>query len=301
MTTEKWDGSNIGDQNGRVAIVTGSSSGIGLQAAKVFAEKNATVIIAVRNAEKGAKAKQSILDSAPQAAVEVMDLDLSDLASTKRFADAFANRHDRLDILVNNAGVMMPPYAKTKDGIEIQIGTNHFGHYALTGHLLPLLKKTKDSRVVNVSSLAHTQGKIEFDDLNWEKRKYKTMQAYGDSKIANLYFTYELANRLGSAGRDVVVTAAHPGWTATDLQRHSGLFAFLNPFFAQDIPMGTLPTLRAAIDSAARSGDYYGPDRMAGWRGHPTKVKSNKRSHDSDAAKRLWDVSEKLTGVRYDI
>ncbi len=299
MSEAKWTIKNIPDQKNKVVIVTGSSSGIGYEAARVFANKNAEVVIAVRNQQKGDKAAQQIIEHNKNAKVKIMILDLADLASVKKFSQEFKRNYDRLDLLINNAGVMMPPYSKTVDGFEIQFGTNHLGHFALTALLLDLIKNTPESRIVNVSSNAHRSGKLNFDDLNWEKRKYKKMTSYGDSKIANLYFTYELQNLLKQAGVDTLVTAAHPGWTATDLQRHVGLFDFLNSFFAMKMEQGTLPTLRAAIDENAQSGDYFGPDGWQEWRGAPIKVRSNKRSYNKDIAKKLWDVSEEMTGVKF--
>lgn len=295
----KWDSNNIPDQKGRIAIVTGSSSGIGYETARALAEKQAIVIIAVRNQQKGDKAGSKIKAAYPNADVSVMLLDLASLKSVKTFADAFRAKHKRLDLLINNAGVMMPPYSKTEDGFELQMGTNHFGHYALTGHLFDLLKNTPGSRIVNISSAGHNFGNIDFDDLHWEKREYKPMNSYGDSKIANLYFTYELSRRLEKDGGNPMITAAHPGWTATDLQRHAGLFRFLNPFLAQDITMGALPTLYAAVGPDAQSGDYYGPKGWREMRGYPKKVESNELSKDESIAKKLWDVSKRLTGVKF--
>jgi NAD(P)-dependent dehydrogenase (short-subunit alcohol dehydrogenase family) len=224
-----------------------------------------------------------------------MKIDLSDLASVQSFAEEYKNKYNKLDLLINNAGVMIPPYTKTKDGFELQMGTNHFGHFALTLLLLDTIKATPNSRIVNVASAAHKYGNINFDDLNWENRKYKSWRAYGDSKIANLYFTKELAAKLDK----VIVTAAHPGWTATDLQRHSGLFSYLNKFFAMNREQGALPTLRAAIDENAKSGDYFGPDGWQEWKGFPIKVYTNKLAKDTSVAKKLWDVSEELTNVKF--
>ena len=299
MSEEKWTAANIGDQSGRVAIVTGSSSGIGYEAARVLANKNAEVIIAVRNQVKGDAAVGKIKAQNQNADVKVMILDLASLKSIKNFANDFKAKYSKLDLLINNAGVMMPPHSKTEDGFELQFGTNHLGHFALTAQLMELLKQTKNSRVVNVSSGAHNYGNINFDDLTWEKRKYKPMSAYGDSKIANLYFTYELQNRLSNDNSNPMITVAHPGWTATELQRHSGLFDFLNNFFAMKIEQGTLPTLRAAFDENAQSGDYFGPDGFKEMRGDPVRVESNKLSHNKEIAKKLWDVSEELTGVKF--
>src|SRR5262249_52655994 len=256
MTNEKWTTEKIADQTGSVIIVTGSSSGIGCEAARILANKNAEVIIAVRNLEKGNAAAAKIRPQNEKATVRVMRLDLADLSSIRTFADEFKANYSRLDRLINNAGVMIPPYSKTDDGFELQFGTNHLGHFALTAQLIDTLNKTEGSRIVNVSSGAHRYGNIDFGDLTWEKRPYKAWRAYGDSKIANLYFTLELSRRLRDAGSRVIVTAAHPGWTATDLQRHTGFVNFLNGFLAQDISMGTLPTLRAAYDADASGGDY---------------------------------------------
>ncbi len=297
MSQNKWTSENIPDQTGRIAVVTGSSSGIGYEAARVLAHKNAKVIIAVRNQQKGDNAVNNIKAEHPNADVVVMLLDLADLSSVKTFVDDYQSKFDRLDLLINNAGVMMPPYGKTADGFELQMGTNHFGHFALTLQLLHVIEKTEDARIINIASMAHNYGTIDFEDLTWEKRSYNKMRSYGDSKIANLYFTYELADKLAAKGSPVKVLAAHPGWTATDLQRHSGLFGILNPLFAMKICQGTLPTLRAAVDPEANTGDYYGPDGWQGWRGYPVKVQSNKLSHDRKIAARLWSVSEQLTGV----
>jgi len=299
MSNEKWTTENIPNQKGKIAVVTGSSSGIGYEAARVLANKGAELIIAVRNKEKGEKAVQKIQSQNSEAKVSLMILDLADLKSVEKFAKEYNENYSKLDLLINNAGVMMPPYGKTKDGFELQFGTNHLGHFALTGHLLELLKKTSNSRVVNVASGAHNWGNLDFNDLNWENRKYKPGRAYGDSKIANLYFTYEMNNQLN--GTDISVSAAHPGWTATELQRHSRLFKFLNNFFAMSIEQGTLPTLRAATDEGVQGGDYFGPDGMREMRGYPIKVESNNLSHDKEIAKKLWEVSEQLTNIKYNI
>ncbi len=296
--TNKWNSKNIPDQSGRVVIVTGSSSGIGYEAAKVLAEKNAKVIIAVRNLDKGNKAIEKIKSGRPGTDLELMQLDLSDLSSVKKFVEDFKSKYSKLDLLINNAGVMIPPYSKTKDGFELQMGTNHLGHFALSLQLVDLLDTTEGSRIVNVSSAAHKYGNINIDDLTWERRKYKAWRAYGDSKIANLYFTFELQKQLDSIGSKVKVTAAHPGWTATDLQRHSGLFSFLNRFFAMEGWQGALPTLRAAIDPEANGGDYFGPEGFQEWKGYPVKVGTNDLAKDSSIAKKLWEVSEQLTNQK---
>ncbi|MFC1785010.1 oxidoreductase [Candidatus Neomarinimicrobiota bacterium] len=301
MKKGKWTAENIPSQKGKVAIVTGSSSGIGLEASRVLANKGAEVIVAIRNKDKGDKAIQKIKNQYPEANVSLMLLDLADLKSIEQFANHFKQKYAKLDLLINNAGVMMPPYGKTIDGFELQFGTNHLGHFALTGQLMELIKNTPNSRIVNISSGAHNYGNIDFNDLNWENRPYKAMRSYCDSKIANLYFTHELQNKLNKDGFNTIVSAAHPGWTATKLQRHSGLFSFLSNFLAMPIEQGTLSTLRAATDGQIKSGDYYGPDGMREMRGYPVKVQSNDLSHDKEIAKKLWAVSEELTGVSYNL
>ena len=299
MEHQKWDANDIPDQKGRITIVTGSSSGIGLEAARVLASKNVTAVIAVRNLEKGSHAADKIRVLHKNADVHVMELDLANLDSVHAFTKVFKEKYNKLDLLINNAGVMIPPYSKTKDGFELQFGTNHLGHFALTGLLIDLLKKTEGSRIINVSSAAHKYGNLDFNDLNWEKRIYKAWRAYGDSKISNLYFTYELKRKLEKENSKIKVTAAHPGWTATDLQRHSSIFEFMNGFFAMKTWQGALPTLRAATDETAESGDYFGPNGWQEWRGYPQKVESNALSHDKTIAAKLWEVSEGLTGIKF--
>ena len=281
------------------AIVTGASSGIGYETAGVLAEKNAAVVIAVRNLKKGNDAAEKIKSGHRSADIRVMELDLADLSSVRRFAEKFKADNTRLDLLINNAGVMMPPYSKTSDGFELQFGTNHLGHFAVTGLLLDLIVKTPGSRIVNVSSGAHKLGGLNFEDLNWENRPYRKAKAYVDSKIANIYFTYELQKKLRDAGYETLVTAAHPGWTATELQRHAGLLRFLNNFLAQGIEMGALPTLYAAVGPDAEAGDYFGPSGLGEMRGYPKKVESNGLSHDEKISAKLWRVSEELTEIKY--
>jgi len=302
MKNEKWNTENILSQKGRIVIVTGSSSGIGYETARVLANKQASVIIAVRNLDKGNKALAKIIQQNKDADVRVMELDLANLASVKNFAENFQKNYSRLDLLINNAGVMIPPYSKTTDGFELQFGTNHLGHFALTGQLLKLLISTQGSRIVNVSSGAHNFGNLDFDDLNWEKRNYAQWTAYGDSKLANLYFTYELDRKLKEQGINTVVTASHPGWTATELQRTAGdVMKYLNGIFAQDITMGALPTLRAAIEEGLKGGEYFGPNGFMEISGYPVKVESNQLSKDRAIAQKLWVVSEQLTGVKFEL
>ncbi len=299
MENSKWTTDNIPDLNGKTIIITGATSGLGKQATKVLARKNANVIMAVRNTSKGENVRSEILNEYPEGTIRVEALDLSNLESIHQFAKRMKDSVEQVDILINNAGVMMSPYSTTKDGFELQMGTNHLGPFALTGLLMPLLRKAPNSRIVNTSSQAHRQGEIDFNDIQWEKRKYKTMKAYSDSKLANLLFTYELVDKLKDDEYAPVVTAAHPGWTRTDLQRHSGLFQFLNNFFSQGVEMGVMPTLRAAFDNNAQSGDYFGPKGWGEMKGDPVKVSSNEKSHDKGAARRLWDASEKFTKISY--
>ncbi len=300
MLHSKWTSRQIKDQSDKIAIVTGGASGLGFETALALASKNATVILAVRNMEKGNAAIEQIKTQLPGAAIFTMHLDLADLSSIHTFAKAFKDQYQRLDLLINNAGVMIPPFEKTKDGFELQMGTNHLGHFALTGQLISLIKSTLDSRIVNVSSMAHKIGNINLEDLNWANRIYSKWQAYGDSKIANLYFTFALAKKLETIAPKVIVAASHPGWSATQLQRHTGLFINLNSLFAQSAKMGALPTLCAACEDHVKSGDFYGPDGFFEARGYPKKVMSNYRSKDDAIAQKLWTISEELTGITFD-
>jgi NAD(P)-dependent dehydrogenase (short-subunit alcohol dehydrogenase family) len=296
----RWTESNIEDLTGRIAIVTGANTGIGYETARALAAKGAQVTLACRSPDKGEDAVRRLKDLVPEARLEFRALDLSDLESVQRFAEGFAEDHDRLDLLINNAGVMMPPYGKTKQGFELQFGVNHLGHFALTLRLLQRLSKTPGSRVVTVSSQAHRQGVIDFDDLSWERKKYKPMPSYGQSKLANLLFMFELERKLKAAGLDVTAAAAHPGWTGTDLQRHVGLFQALNHLFAMPRPQGALPTLRAATAPDVKGGDYFGPHGIYEMRGYPKKVGSTDAARSLEDAARLWEVSESLTGVSFE-
>jgi NAD(P)-dependent dehydrogenase (short-subunit alcohol dehydrogenase family) len=294
-----WTNDNIPDQTGKIAIVTGANSGIGFETAKALAEKRATVIMACRNPDKAQAAMAEIKKSVPEAKLEFIPLDLSDLASIKAFARTFQEDHDRLDMLINNAGIMMPPYSKTKDGFEVQFGANHLGHFALTGLLMPTLRKTKGARVVNVSSVAHRMGTgtINFEDLHAEKG-YNPMRSYAQSKLANLLFTRQLNSYFQTENITALSTSAHPGWTATNLQAHSPLSRILNPLFSQTPPVGALPTLYAATTDR-EANDYAGPGGWQEMRGYPKLVDMSHSARDNALATRLWDVSEKLTGVNY--
>jgi NAD(P)-dependent dehydrogenase (short-subunit alcohol dehydrogenase family) len=293
-----WTEAQVPNMTGKVAIVTGANSGIGYETARVLAQRGATAIMACRSLSKANEAAAALRATRPAGPVEVMELDLGDLDAVRRFAGEFRARYTRLDLLINNAGIMVPPYGKTAQGFETQFGVNHLGHFALTGLLLDQLTQTPGARVVTVSSGAHLFGTINFDDLNAE-RKYDRNRAYAQSKLANLLFTYELQRRLQAAGLTTLAVAAHPGWTATNLQVHSGISTALNPYFAQEQSMGALPTLYAATAAGVQGSEYYGPDGFMQFRGHPKKVSSNKRSQDRAVATRLWEVSEEMTGVTY--
>jgi len=293
-----WTYSDIPDQTGRIAIVTGANSGIGYETARALAKKGAIVIMACRNMEKANEAADRIRSEHPSGEIVVLRLDLGDLDSIHVFVDKFENQYDRLDLLINNAGIMHPPYGKTKQGFESQFGVNHLGHFALTGLLLDKMMCTPQSRVVTVSSVGHRIGRIDFENLNAEKG-YSANKAYCQSKLANLQFTYELQRRLQAVGSKTIATAAHPGWTETNLQQNSGAIRAFNRFLAQQPDMGALPTLRAATAPDVRGGDYYGPSKRMSMVGYPKKERSNGRSYDAAVASKLWTVSEELSGVHY--
>jgi NAD(P)-dependent dehydrogenase (short-subunit alcohol dehydrogenase family) len=287
-----WNTADIPDQTGRIAVITGANTGLGFETAAALADKGAHVVLAVRNTDKGRAAAERISGD-----VAVTALDLTSLDSIRTAADELKARYQRIDLLINNAGVMMTSKSTTKDAFELQFGTNHLGHFAFTGLLLDRLLPVPGSRVVTVSSLGHRFGGIQFDDLQSE-RSYNRMSAYGQSKLANLLFTYELQRRL--IGSDTIALAAHPGGSSSELARHlPGVVQLAFGPLEQSTAMGALPSLRAATDPAALGGQYYGPDRFLEMRGYPKVVSSNGRSHDTDVQRRLWTVSEELTGVVY--
>lgn len=303
---KNWTFENIPDLQGKTIIVTGGNSGLGYESVKAFALKGATVILACRNLAKGEKAKNEILKTNPSGEIQVMQLDLANLTSVEAFAEKFASEHKQLDVLLNNAGIMATPNIKTDDGFEAQLGTNHLGHFALTGHLLPMLKGTPQSRVVNVSSLAHKGGKMDFNDLMFEKcRKFKPMRAYGQSKLANLLFTYELQRFFEANNIDCIAVAAHPGGSNTRLANHFETNKFMEAVSKiargamQPAAKGALPQIRASVDANVKGGDYFGPSGIGELFGYPVLVKSNAASHNEENARKLWAVSEKLTGVKY--
>jgi NAD(P)-dependent dehydrogenase (short-subunit alcohol dehydrogenase family) len=300
----KWTAADVPDQSGRVAIVTGANSGLGYDTAAVLADKGAHVVLAVRNLDKGNEAADRIKKASPNGVVSLQKLDLTSLDSVREAADELRAAYPRIDLLINNAGVMyVPTRETTKDGFEMQFGTNHLGHFALTGQLLDNLLPVEGSRVVTISSVGHRiMARIHFDDPHLE-RKYNRVEAYGQSKLANLLFTYELQRRLKAKGTPTFALAAHPGFSDTELMRH--LPGFIPDFFwrpfTQPADMGALPTLRAATDPGAQGGQYYGPDGIGESTGHPKVVKSSAQSHNEDIQRRLWTMSEELTGVTYPV
>jgi NAD(P)-dependent dehydrogenase (short-subunit alcohol dehydrogenase family) len=302
-----WTENDIPDQSGRLAIVTGSNTGLGYDTARALAEHGATVILAVRDTAKGDAAAARIRSLHPGADVTVRKLDLGSLASVKESAAAMAAAHPRIDLLINNAGVMYPPKSATADGFELQFGTNHLGHFALTGLLLPNLLPVDGSRVVVVASIAHNiRAKIDFDDLQWEHRTYNKVASYGQSKLANLMFTYDLQRRLAAANAKTIAVAAHPGVAATELSRHVPGYTLpgVSWLFGKVLntsEMGALPQLRAATDPVVKGGQYWGPDGFREMRGYPQVVTSSAQSHDEAIQQRLWQVSEELTGVSYPV
>ncbi|CAM3255996.1 SDR family NAD(P)-dependent oxidoreductase [Mycobacterium colombiense] len=302
-----WSEGDVPDQSGRVVVVTGANTGIGYETAAVLAYRGAHVVLAVRNLEKGNAALARIVAASPRADVTLQQLDLTSLDAIRSAADALRAAYPRIDLLINNAGVMWTPKQVTADGFELQFGTNHLGHFALTGLLLDNLLSVRDSRVVTVSSLGHRlRAAIHFDDLQWE-HGYDRIAAYGQSKLANLLFTYELQRRLAAnADARTIAVAAHPGGSNTELARNlPGVFrplkAVLGPVLFQSPAMGALPTLRAATDPAVQGGQYYGPAGFLEQRGRPKLVESSAQSHDEESQRRLWAVSEELTGVSFPV
>ncbi len=301
MSRTNWTEANIPDQSGRTVLITGSNTGIGFEAARALAEHGARVLLGCRNTDKANAAADRIRLTVPQGDVVVVPLDLSDLSSVRAAAER-VNDEPRLDLLVNNAGVMAIPKSTTADGFEMQFGTNHLGHFALTGLLIDQLNDAPNARVVVVSSAGHRTGRINFDDLAAERR-YSRWLRYGMTKVANLLFTYELQRRLEAARASTIAVACHPGGSNTELFRDAGmLMKLVQPaaqLVLQSSAMGALPTLRAATDPQVRGGEYYGPDGLTQARGYPIKVHSNAYSHRRDVAERLWLESEELTGVEY--
>jgi NAD(P)-dependent dehydrogenase (short-subunit alcohol dehydrogenase family) len=307
-TAIEWVSTHIPQQYGRLVLVTGANSGIGFETARLLAQRGAHVVLACRNVGRGREALRRIRGHAPDAGLELLELDLSDLTAVRRAADEMRRRHDHLDVLINNAGVMATPLRRTADGFELQFGTNHLGHFALTGLLLPALLAGERPRVVTVSSQLHRRGRINFDDVN-SQRGYGAWTAYSQSKLANMLFTFELQRRSARNGLPLMSLAAHPGWAATELQvrgprmRGSTLAERVarvgNAVFAQDAAHGALPTVAASALPEARGGDYWGPASRTG-RGLPGHATPSSNATDVAAAQRLWTLSEQLTGVTFD-
>ncbi|GAB7094036.1 oxidoreductase [Halolamina litorea] len=299
------------DQSGRTVVITGANSGLGYEGTKAFVGKGADVVMACRSLDRGREAAEEISEAVSGGgSLTVMELDLGDLESVERFADDFGEQFDDLHVLCNNAGVMAPPRRETADGFELQFGVNHLGHFALTGHLLEHLEATDRSRVVTQSSSLHENGTIDFDDLQSEK-SYDKWAAYGQSKLANLLFAYELDRRLDEDGADVTSLGCHPGYAATNLQRRGPEMAgstlrlygmkVANAVLGQSAAQGALPMLYAATADGIEGGEYIGPGGFMNMRGAPEEQESNAESYDHDVADRLWAVSEDLTGVEYDL
>ena len=304
----QWTVELMPKQNGRVAIVTGANSGVGYETALALAAKGAYVVLACRNLDKAQVAAHAIQQQVPSAKIDVMPLDLSSLASVHTFAREFMVHHNRLDMLINNAGVMAIPRQASADGYEMQFAVNHLGHFALTGLLLEMLLQTSDSRIVNVSSGASFYGSINFDDLQHEK-SYSRYQAYGQSKLANLLFTFELQRQFDQIDTSTMALSAHPGYARTNLQQNAAqqsdapvegwFYRLIEPVLSQSAAMGALPTLYAATTPDIEKGGFYGPHFLH-MRGYPTLIRGCAKAYDATAAKRLWQISEDLTHIKYD-
>lgn len=306
----KWTTQDLPDQTGRTIVVTGANSGLGARSAEALAAKGARVLLACRNAAKAAVARDAVAAVATGPEPEVVALDLSDLDSVAACAAGLAETVDHIDVLVDNAGVMaLPELTRTKQGFEMQFGTNHLGHFALTGQVLPLLRRAEAPRVVSVSSMGHRPGSIRWDDPNWERGTYRAWPAYFQTKLANLLFTAELARQAAEAGSDLLAAAAHPGASHTQLATNGPATGsavmrvgsrISDRFFSQSDAMGALPQLYAATMPDVQPNDYFGPDGFLEQRGHPKRVGRTAKAASAEDARRLWSISEELTGVAYD-
>ncbi len=297
----KWKAQDVAHQSGKIAVVTGSNTGIGFQVALILADKGAHVVLACRNLEKAETAREKMLKSSPHAQIFVEELDLADLSNVEAFATRLKKSHQHVDILINNAGVMIPPQSTTKDGFELQIGTNHFGHFALTLHMMPLLSAAEKPRIVTLSSIAHWSGVIDLEDINGEKKKYNKWGMYSQSKLANLLFALELDRRLKAAGSHIESFGSHPGYSNTDLQRYSLVWRILNPLFGIQPIKGAAPTLYAATEPDAIAHRYWGPIGLLEARGWTGKAKITSRAADEEMARKLWEYSESLLGIHFQI
>ncbi|MEA3448643.1 MAG: oxidoreductase [Bacteroidota bacterium] len=304
---KKWNVSDIPDMSEKIVVVTGSNSGLGFETSKLLAKNNGRVIMTGRNKQKLEDAKTAIESEYSDAQIETRALDLADLSSVEKFSEAMRHYLDHIDILINNAGVMAPPHGETKDGFELQFGTNHLGHFALTAQLFPLLKNNPGSRIVTVSSIAARNGKIHFDDLMFEK-KYHRFKTYRQSKLANLMFALELNSRLKNKNIDVMSLAAHPGVSRTNLFYSVKPYPLIKvlgkmimPIITQPASKGMLPIVKVATSDDVQSGDYYGPDKLHEWRGSPKPAFIPASAKDAETRKKLWVLSEKLTGVEFNV
>lgn len=305
--SQKWKGDDVPDQSGRTILITGGNSGIGFEAARMLLAANADVVLGCRNPEKAQKAVEQLQAGSKGGSVSSVAIDLADLSSVRAFTDRWQAGGHKLDVLINNAGVMALPRCETKDGFEMQFGTNHLGHFALTLQLLPILMEADEPRVVNVSSMAHSFGKMDFDNLNAEK-SYSKWGAYGQSKLANLLFTFELQRRLVARAKGGIAVSCHPGYAATNLQSVGAkmqgatlvekVMDLGNALFAQSAEMGALPTLRAAVDPKLEGGEFIGPRAFGGMRGYPELGRAKRTAYNAEHAQRLWAISEELTETR---
>lgn len=309
LPNQQWDYDDIDDQSGKVFVITGANSGLGLAATKGLAANNATVVMACRSRDKAESAADEIREESPQADLDIMLLDLASLDSIRSFAENFRDQYDQLHGLLNNAGIMQPPYRETEDGFELQMGVNHLGHFALTGCLFDPIKKTPGSRVVTQSSFAHEMSDgLDFENFNKETN-YSRTGAYAQSKLANLLFAFELNRKFTVYDIDSLSVGVHPGYTATNLQSSgpalegwsiwSILYKFTNRFFAQSVDRGALPLLYGAVGPDVKNGDYIGPGGFREAWGYPARVEAGEQAYDEDNAKKLWSLSEEMTGVTY--
>lgn len=304
MKKAKWTLDNVPDMTGKTIIITGANSGLGFESSKILSNAGADVIMACRSEEKGLAARKAILIENPGVKIKVMPLDLMSLDSVRQFADAFKKEYNKLDILINNAGIMMTPFQLTKDGFESQLGVNHLGHFALTGLLMDLIRSTPGARVINISSIAHKSGKMDVDDLMYKSENgYTPIKAYGRSKLANLLFTYELQRFFENNKIDALTLAAHPGVAMTNLMRYLGnkrvvsVLTTLSRWIIPSALKGAMPQIRAASDPKVKGGQFYGPGGFNEMSGSPVLVDSNELSKDKKLAKKLWEESERLTGM----
>jgi NAD(P)-dependent dehydrogenase (short-subunit alcohol dehydrogenase family) len=302
----RWTANDIPDQTGRTVVITGANTGLGLASARALAARGARVVLTSRDETKGAAALQAVKADATGPAPELVKLDLADLDAVRSSAERLLADIDQLDVLLNNAGVMAMPLRRTAQGFEMQVGTNHLGHFALTGLLLPILLRAPAARVVTVSSVGHRMGRVHLDDLSWDNRRYQRWLSYGQSKLANLLFTTELQRRAGAESTSLMAVAAHPGNSSTELGRHvpgAGLtarFPVFERLTSQSAEMGALPQLYAATMPDVAGNDYWGPDGLFEQRGHPKKVGRSRAATDAEMGRGLWELSERLTGVTYD-